>query len=180
VASKNTYGNSTCESGRVRNLQGGVELGADPAHLRLGDPRLQPERDDQIVDLPGRDAMDVGLDHHREQRPVDPAGPLQHRREEAALAQLRDPQLDITGLRREQPVSSPVAMRRARRRAFMGLRADHLGRLRVDQRLEHQLHRTPNNIEVPTSADRVEQVDKVRLREGHRGVSFACSLDGSR
>jgi len=62
----------------------------------------------------------------------------------------------------------------------MRLRADHLRRLGFDQGLEHQLHRASNNIEIPASADRVEQVDKVRLREGHRGVSFACSLDGSR
>jgi len=40
----------------------------------------------------------VRLHHHRIQRLVDPAARLEDRGEEGTLAQLRDPQLDITGL----------------------------------------------------------------------------------
>jgi dihydrofolate reductase len=46
----------------------------------------------QSVDagLAGRDTVHIGLHHHREQSPIDPARPLQQRREERALTQLRD------------------------------------------------------------------------------------------
>ena len=65
-----------------------VEPGADPRHFGLGDPRLDPQRGDQIVDRAGRHAVDVGLHHHRVQRLVDAASWLQNRREERTLAQL--------------------------------------------------------------------------------------------
>ena len=61
-------------------------------------PDADAERLDEVVDLAGRHAVHVGLHHHREQRPVDPAAPLQQRREERSLTQLRDLQLDIAGL----------------------------------------------------------------------------------
>ena len=64
-------------------------------------------------------------------------------------------------------------MIRTRRGPFMRARTDHLGRFDIDQRLEHQLHRTTNNIEITPSTDRVEQLDNVRLSEGHRVFSFA-------
>jgi hypothetical protein len=38
-----------------------VELAADARHLRLGDPRVDTERSDQIIDGPGRHATDIGL-----------------------------------------------------------------------------------------------------------------------
>ncbi len=56
----------------------GVELRADPRHLALGDPRLKAQRPDQVVDLAGAHPVHVGLHHHREQGPVDPAAPLEH------------------------------------------------------------------------------------------------------
>ena len=58
-------------------------------HLALGDPAGDAERLDEVVDLAGRHAVHVGLHHHREQRPVDAPAPLQQRREERALPQLR-------------------------------------------------------------------------------------------
>src|SRR3954453_21258634 len=42
-----------------------VEAGADPGHLGLGDPGVDAQRGDQVVDAAGRDAADVGLHHHR-------------------------------------------------------------------------------------------------------------------
>ena len=79
-----------------------VEPGADPRHLRLGDPRVDTQRGDQVIDRAGRHAGDVGLHHHRVQRLVDPPARLEDRREERALAQLGDAQLDIAGLGRQQ------------------------------------------------------------------------------
>jgi hypothetical protein len=43
-----------------------VEPGADPGDLALGDP--QPQRLDDLIDLPGRHAGHVRLLHHRHQR----------------------------------------------------------------------------------------------------------------
>jgi hypothetical protein len=42
--------------------------------------------------------VDVGLHHHRQQRPVDPAAGLQQGGEEGPLAQLGDLELDIARL----------------------------------------------------------------------------------
>jgi hypothetical protein len=32
-----------------------IQVGTDPRHLGLGDPGIDPEGADQVVDLPGRD-----------------------------------------------------------------------------------------------------------------------------
>ncbi len=58
-----------------------VQAGADPRHLALGDP--QPERLDDLVDLTGRDAGDIGLLHHRHERLLRPLARLQERGEVA-------------------------------------------------------------------------------------------------
>ena len=71
----------------------GVQLGAQPADLALADP-LQPQRLDQVVHPPRRDALHVGLLHHRHQRPLRPRARLQQRGEVAAVAHPRHPQLD--------------------------------------------------------------------------------------
>jgi hypothetical protein len=148
-------------------FQGDVELGADPAHFALGDPRLEAERGHEVIDLAGTHTVHVRLDHHREQRPIDATAALQDAGEEGPRPQLRDLQLDITGLRRQQPRSGAVALVRALRGPLMRLRADHLAQLRVDQGLEHELHTGADHINITTRADRVEQVDQVRLGQGH-------------
>jgi hypothetical protein len=45
----------------------GVQISADPRDLALGDPAISAKDFDQIVDLAGRRAMQIGLHHHREQ-----------------------------------------------------------------------------------------------------------------
>ena len=135
-------------------LEALIELGADAAHLGLGDPGLEAERGDEVVDLAGAHAMHVGLHHHREQRPVDPAPPLQHRGEERPAAQLRDPQLDVARFGRQQPRPSAVALVRARLGALVQAGADHLRRLGVDQRLEHHLDARTDHVHIATGTDR--------------------------
>ncbi len=54
----------------------GVEVFADPADLAFGDPGIGTQCLDQIVDLAGGGAVQVGLHHHREQALIDPATPL--------------------------------------------------------------------------------------------------------
>jgi hypothetical protein len=73
-----------------------VQVGADPRHLALGDPRRDSEGLDQVVNLAGRHPVQVGLHDHREQGLIHPATPIQQGREERTGAQLRDPQPQIT------------------------------------------------------------------------------------
>ena len=114
--------------------------------------------------------MDVRLHHHREQGPVDATSPLEHRREKRPAPQLRDRELHITRLRRQQPGSMPVAQIRTRRRPLIRARADHLGRFDFDQRLEHQLHALTDDVEITPRAERVKQFRQVRMGQGHRRV----------
>jgi hypothetical protein len=68
-----------------------IEVRADPRHLGLADPARTTQRLDQVVDLPGRHSVQVGLHDHREQGLVDPTAPLEQRGEEGPGPQLRDP-----------------------------------------------------------------------------------------
>jgi hypothetical protein len=154
-----------------------VELPADAADFALGDPRRRAEGPDQVVDFAGTHAVHVGLHHHREQRPVDPTPPLENRGEEAPVTQLRDCQLHIAGLRRQQLRSGAVALVRAALRALMGTGTDRPGRFRVDERLEHHLHTRTDQIDIATGADRVEQLGQVKLGKRHRVISF-CMIFG--
>ena len=72
-----------------------VEVGADPGDLELADTARANQRLDQVVDLPGRDPVQIGLHDHREQRLVDPPPALEQAGEERPGPQLRDPQLQI-------------------------------------------------------------------------------------
>jgi hypothetical protein len=82
-----------------------IEAGADPRDLRLGDPRVDAEGGNQVVDGPSRDAADVGLHDDCVQRLVDAAAGLEDDREVRPLPQLRDPQLHVAGLGGQQPVA---------------------------------------------------------------------------
>lgn len=50
----------------------GVQVGADPRRLGLGDPRDDAESLDPVVDLTGSRPVQIGLHHHREQGLVHP------------------------------------------------------------------------------------------------------------
>ena len=54
---------------------------------------------------------------------------------------------------------------------------DHLGRFRVDERLEDHLHTRTDQIDIATRAERVEQLGQVKLCKGHRVISF-CMFFG--
>jgi hypothetical protein len=85
-----------------------IELDTDPGDLGLGDPTVDAQGLDQVVDLAGGGAVHIGLHHHRQQRPVDATAWLQQRREERALAQLGDPKFDITCLGGSSRVRVPL------------------------------------------------------------------------
>jgi hypothetical protein len=66
---------------------------AEPADLRLGDA-VDPQRLDEVVDLAGGNAFDVGLDHDRVQGPLGPATGLEQTREVGAAGDLGDLEFD--------------------------------------------------------------------------------------
>jgi hypothetical protein len=145
-----------------------VELPADPGDLGLADPRPGAQGGDEIVDLAGRDAVDVGLHHHRVEGPVDPPAPIEDAREEAAMAQLRDRQVHIPGLRRQQARPGAVALVGPRVGPLMGFGADERGCFGIDEGLEDHLHALADQVDVTAGAQRVEQLGQVKLVEGHR------------
>ena len=146
----------------------GVEVGADPRHLRLGDPGVRAEGLDQVVDLAGRDAVQVGLHHHGEQRLVDPAAALEQRREERAGAQFWDPQLQVTRRRGQDPGAVPVSLRGPFVGALVRGGADRVGELRLDQGLVDRLHRSADTIADISDLERIQDFEQGRLVQGHR------------
>nr|WP_297496005.1 hypothetical protein [Pseudonocardia sp.] len=68
---------SSCRSTHASPLDLGVEIRANPRHLALGDPGVRAQGFDQVVDLAGGHAVQVGLHHHREQRLIHPAAALE-------------------------------------------------------------------------------------------------------
>ena len=151
-----------------------VDLLAQPRHLALGDAG-HAHRLDQIVDRAGRDALDVGLLDHRGQRLLGHPARLQEAREVAALAQLRDAQLDRAGARLPDPVAIAVAL------------VDPLGAALAmggaGQPLDLQLHQALGG-EADHLAQQIgvgallQQRAKVHHLVGHRWV--LGSVDGSR
>jgi len=105
----------------------------------------------------------VGLHDHGVQGLIDPPARLQDHREERALAQLRDPQRHVPGLGGQLPVPVTVALGRARHRAFVAGRADHLGGLGLDQLLQHQPDRLPDQIHALPGPERLQQLGHGRL-----------------
>jgi hypothetical protein len=145
-----------------------VEVLADPAHLGLGDPGVRAQGLDQVVDLARAHAMQIRLHDRREQCLIDPPTPLQQAREERPRPQLRDPQLQIPGRRREQPGTGPVADRGAGLRSFPESRADHALSLRIDQRLIHALRGDSHALIHAGGLQRLQQIQQGRLLHSHR------------
>ena len=95
-----------------------VEVLADAGHLRFGDAGVGTEGFDEVIDLAGRDTVQVGLHHDGVEGLIDAAAPLEQRREERPQPQLRDVQVQIPGRGRQDPRPGPVALRRAADAAF--------------------------------------------------------------
>jgi hypothetical protein len=83
--------------------------------------------------------MQVGLHHHREQRLVDPAAPLQQAGEERPGPQLGGPQLQVPGRGGQQPRAMPIALGEPGLGALVWSSADHAGELGLDERLIDRL-----------------------------------------
>src|SRR5215213_4452669 len=124
-----------------------IERLADAADLALA--HAQSETLDQLVDPPGRDAAHVGLLDNRKQRLLRAPTRLQDARKVAALADLGDLQLDLTGPRVPPPGSIPVAMRRPiLRAALTTLGADQLAHFALHDLRRDRLDRLADHVGV--------------------------------
>jgi hypothetical protein len=145
-----------------------IQLGAAPGDLRLGDPSVHTQGLDQVVDLAGGGAVQVGLHDHREQRLIHPPAAFQQRREERPGPQLRDPQLQIPGRGRERLGAVPVALRDPLAGAFVRAGADHRGQLGLDQRLIDRRRGLPDSFFDITTLEHLEYLEQGRLVQSHR------------
>jgi uncharacterized protein YjiS (DUF1127 family) len=145
-----------------------VEQPGDAADLALGDP--QPEALDELIDPTGRDAAHIGLLDHRNQRLLGALARLQKAREIAALAQLRDLQLDLARARVPPPRPIPVAMRRpVIRPALSELGADQLSDLGLHDFPRDRLDRLADHIGVLIAQHPPDDLlDRHPVRSGHR------------
>ena len=88
--------------GRARRSRNGADGSSSSAQMRLTShlviPASMPRPRTRSSTLRVRHAVDVGLHDHRPQGPVDAPARLEQGREEAALAQLGDPQLESPAL----------------------------------------------------------------------------------
>jgi hypothetical protein len=89
----------------------------------------------QVIDLSGRDAVQVGLHDYREQRLIHATAAFEQRGIERAGAQFRDAQLQVPGCGRERAGAVAVAQVGAMLGAFVQGGADGVGELGLDQGL---------------------------------------------
>ena len=88
---------------------------------------------------------------------VDPPPRLEEARQERAVPETGDVELDVPGLGGQQPGPPPVAVRRALVGALVPPGADRLGHLELNQLLEHERHRVAQDVGAVARADGVEQ-----------------------
>ena len=157
-----------------------------PAERRdpiLGHP-VDPQLLNEAVDLPGRDAVHVRLQHDRDDRLLRAPARLQEAREvRAARAFLRDQQLDLPdpGLPRPRPI--PVSMRQPGLRRDLAKPSTNLGAdLGFHQLAGDDRDRLPDEILKPPVADLRDDIGNRRhaLTFGHRGVSIHVDCGNSR
>ena len=79
------------------------------------------------------------------------------------LPQLRDVQLDVTSLGRQQSAAAAVVMGGALVAALVSGCADRLRRLDLDQLLEDKRHPSAHDVDAGAGADGVEQLRQGRL-----------------
>jgi hypothetical protein len=148
----------------------GVQVGADPADLTLADAAVGTERPHQIVDLAGAHPMQIRLHHHGEQRLVDPAAPLQQRREERPGPQLGDPQLQIPSGRGQQARAVAVALGQPLRRPLVWSSADHGGELGLDEGLVDGLGSLTDAVIHLRDRECIQDLQQCRLVKSHRAL----------
>jgi hypothetical protein len=148
-----------------------VEQSGDAADLALGDP--QPQALDELIDPARRNAADIRLLHHGDQRLLGALARLQEAREVAALPDLRDLQLDLTRPRVPPPRAIPVAMRRAVLGALPVRGTDELADLGLHELLRDRPHRLADHVTVLLAQHLPDDLlDRHPVPTGHRRPPF--------
>jgi hypothetical protein len=151
----------------------GVQAGTDPRDFGFRDPGIGSQGLHQIVDLPGRDAVQILFHHHGEQRVVDPAATFQQGGEECSRPQFRDRQVQIPGGRGQHPGAGAVAVGAALGRPLERAGADERGRFGIDQLLVERLGRDPNPVGDVGEFQFAKKVEQGRLVKSHRVLSLS-------
>ena len=107
---------------------------------------------DEAVDLAGRDTVDVGLHHDRDDRLLTAPPRLKERREVRARPLLGDLQLDLADPRLPPPRPIPVAMRHPVRGHLAMPGTDLRRHLGVHQLRGDERHRLPKEVAAPSSS----------------------------
>ena len=140
-----------------------IQIRANTGHFGLGDAGVGAEGLDQVVDLPGRDAVEVSLHYDGEQGLVHAAAPLEQGGEERPLAQLGDLQIQVPGGRRQDARSGAVALSGAVLGAFETAGADEGCGLCVDEFLVERFCRDADAIGDMGELEFREEVKQGRL-----------------
>jgi hypothetical protein len=152
-----------------------VELPADPRDLVLA--HMDAQLGDQVVDLPGRDPVHVGLHDDAQQRLLGTFARLEEAREVALAAPLpRHRQLDLADPGRPGPRAVAVAVGRPPL-AHLTLAGADLGRdLRLHQLGGHGRDRLAQEVGVLGDQGPGDDLGgRHALALGHRGASFRQS-----
>jgi hypothetical protein len=152
-----------------------VQPRADAADLAAADP--QAEALDQLVDAPGRHAAHIGLLDNRQQRLLGTLARLQEAGEVAALADLRDLQLDLArpGVPPPRPIAVAVCGTVLGALAVLG--ADQLGDLDLHQLARQPHHRLAQHIGVLVDQHLPDDLlDRHPVCSGHRRCLLVVEL----
>jgi hypothetical protein len=114
--------------------------------------------------------MHVRLHDLSEQRSIDPPSPLQDRWEETPSPQLVTFKSTSPALVDSNSTLGAVELIGPGIAALETAGADDPSRLRLDQRLQHEIDTPTHHIDIATGADRVKQLRRVKLAKGHRVV----------
>ena len=167
LAVEEQIGVAALQRPRAERLDLLIEPGADPADLAAA--HAQPEALHELVHAPGRDATDIGLLDHREQRLLGALARRQEAREVAALTDLGDLQLDLAGPGVPPPRSIAVAMRGAVLGAFAVLGADQLADLDLHELPGQPLDRLTQHVGMLVNQHLPDDLlDRHPVCSGHR------------
>ena len=144
-----------------------IQLGADPGDLGLGQAGDAHGLGD-VLDPPGRDALDIALGHDRGQGPLGPPPRLQERGQVAALPDPRDLQVDRADPSVPIPGPVAVAVGGPLRVALAVLGTDLGADLGIHQRLSEHPHPFAREVDIG-AVGLAQQLHQLHGGHGHRG-----------
>ena len=156
------------EQARAEGVDFGVEPGADPGHLALGQVG-HAQRDHELLDPARADAADVCLLHDRQQRPFGAPARLEQAREVGPVAELGDLQVDRPDPRIPTPLAVAVALGQSAVRCTFAMVGPDLGaHLGVHHQLAQHRQALTQEVEVAVTGGLAQQFQGGHPVIGHR------------